>query len=252
MEKQKITQSPLATLYEVTYKSASYSVKGCLGIPAKPGTYPGILYLRGGLKKVGMVKQDWIKELTQQGYVVFAPYYRGNAGGEGKEDFCGNDREDAVQAFDVLANVAETANQDLHVMGFSRGAVMALFTAMERNVSSVIVWGGVSDMRLTYEERPDLRRMLRRVTGGTPDVKPRAYQWRTPLHDIVHIHVPVFIIHGEKDEHVSIEHAYRLERALYERGQPVKTLFYPEMPHHFSEDAKRYVMQQIAQWIQGI
>ena len=55
----------------------------------------------------------------------------------------------------------------VHIFGFSRGGVMALLTAIQYpEAASIVTWGGVSDMILTYEERKDLRRMMKRVIGG--------------------------------------------------------------------------------------
>lgn len=47
---------------------------------------------------------------------------------------------------------------------------MGILTAIEmgKSAASFVSWGGVSDMFLTYEERKDLRRMMKRVIGGTP------------------------------------------------------------------------------------
>ena len=47
---------------------------------------------------------------------------------------------------------------------------MGLLTAIEmgHQAASLVSWGGVSDMVLTYEERKDMRRMMKRVIGGTP------------------------------------------------------------------------------------
>ena len=50
---------------------------------------------------------------------------------------------------------------------------MALWTAIEcPTAASMVTWGGVSDMVLTYEERVDMRRMMKRVIGGTPTKYP--------------------------------------------------------------------------------
>ncbi len=249
MEIKKQSQINNISLFEVTYKSGNYFVKGCLGIPDKDRTYPGILYLRGGLKQVGMVKKEWVAELAQHGYVVLAPYYRGNEGGEGKEDFCGHDREDAFNGFDELAKLKETKGEPLHIIGFSRGAVMALFTGMVRKASSIVCWSGVSDMTLTYNERPDLRRMLKRVTGGDPVTHPREYERRTPLTQIHHIKAPVFIIHGKEDKHVSVKHARLLETYLKGSKKPVEKHIYPGMPHHFSSSARQHAISEMIQWI---
>lgn len=46
---------------------------------------------------------------------------------------------------------------------------MALLTAIQfPETASVVTWGGVTDMFLTYVERKDLRRMMKRVIGGSP------------------------------------------------------------------------------------
>ena len=69
-------------------------------------------------------------------------------------------------------------------------------------------------MSLTYLERKDLRRMMKRVIGGTPPKFPERYQDRTPLYHLERITAPVLIIHGVKDGNVSVEHANRLEKRL--------------------------------------
>ena len=46
---------------------------------------------------------------------------------------------------------------------------MALWIAILRNdITSLVTWAGVSDIYLTYEERLDMRKMMKRVIGGTP------------------------------------------------------------------------------------
>ena len=54
------------------------------------------------MQHVGMVRPSRIAQFASQGFVVFAPYYRGNRGGEGRDEFAGADRLDAVNAVDVL------------------------------------------------------------------------------------------------------------------------------------------------------
>ncbi|BBP91732.1 hypothetical protein BsIDN1_53500 [Bacillus safensis] len=101
---------------------------------------------------------------------------------------------------------------------------MGIWTAVEmkQEAASFVTWGGVSDMKLTYEERVDMRRMMmKRVIGGPPHKVPEAYENRTPLNDVDKIEAPVLIIHGEEDQNVSIEHAYLLEDALRQHtGNP--------------------------------
>ena len=144
-----------------------------LAEPKDGEAYDGFLYLRGGIKNVGKVRPARIVQFASEGFIVFAPFYRGNQGGEGNEDFAGEDREDAFSAFELLESMERV--KKVHIFGFSRGGVMALLTAIQYPDEALLVtWGGVSDMFLTYEERNDLRRMMKRVIGGTPTKVPGA------------------------------------------------------------------------------
>ncbi|WP_017726498.1 alpha/beta hydrolase family protein [Halalkalibacterium ligniniphilum] len=240
---------PKIKLYLVTYWSDGLRVKGYLAEPEWGIQLPGLLYLRGGIKNVGMVRIARIIQWAAEGFVVMAPFYRGNRGGEGQEDFGGEDRYDAYASFDLLKRHQRVCAKWIHVFGFSRGGIMALLTGIERDVASVTTWNGVSDMFLTYEERIDLRKMLKRVVGGTPTKVPERYQWRTPLENIAFIQGPVQIIHGVKDEHVSVEHAYRLERALREHGKRMHLRYFESYPHHFPPFEHRRILTEAADWM---
>ncbi|TFD98283.1 alpha/beta hydrolase family protein [Jeotgalibacillus salarius] len=236
-------------MHEVLYWSEGLKVKGLLAEPVKKGSYDGFLYLRGGIKGIGMVRPSRIAQFAAQGFIVFAPYYRGNRGGEGNEDFAGDDRMDAVNGNIILRRHSSFSGH-LHVFGFSRGGVMALLVGMEDpGTSSVVTWNGVSDMVLTYEERKDMRRMMKRVIGGSPTKVPDSYAWRTPLNEIEKMNCPVLIIHGERDEHVSAEHAYQLERKLKEHQKPVESWYYASYDHVFPPLENIATVKRLTDWM---
>lgn len=239
--------NPKVRLYSVVYRSAGLRVKGFLAEPADNKQYDGFLYLRGGIKAVGMVRPSRIAEFAAEGFIVFAPFYRGNRGGEGNEDFAGDDREDAFSAFDFLRAHPRVVNERIHVYGFSRGGVMAVLTAIHRPAASMVTWGGVTDMALTYEERKDMRRMMKRVIGGSPAKMPEQYEWRTPLKEAANIQIPVLIIHGLHDRNVSAEHAYKLEKIV----PHAETMYFKEHDHYIPPAKNRQVVRQIAAWMKG-
>lgn len=244
--------SPNVNLFMITYWSSGLRVKGLLAEPKKEGLYDGLLYLRGGIKSVGMVRPARIAQFASEGFVVFAPFYRGNQGGEGNEDFAGKDREDAFSGFELLKRNPKVDPDRIHIFGFSRGGVMALLTAIEkRDAASVVSWGGITDMELTYEERKDLRRMMKRVIGGSPKKVPEEYKWRTPIYHLENLCCPVLIIHGGKDQNVSIEHAYRLEKRLKELGKRVTTWYFPNFTHYFPPAMNRKMVTSSCQWMKN-
>lgn len=240
--------NPLVELKLITYFSNGLRVKGMLAEPIGEGIFDGFLYLRGGIKNVGKVRPARIAQFAAEGFIVFAPFYRGNQGGEGNEDFAGDDREDAFSAFLMLRSLQRV--RDIHIFGFSRGGVMALLTGIHfPEAVSVVTWGGVSDMSLTYMERKDLRKMMKRVIGGTPAKYPERYQDRTPLYQLEKLVAPVLIIHGVKDNNVSVEHAYRLERRLRALEKPVDCWYFDDFTHYFPPAVNRKVVQDLSKWM---
>ncbi|EKN65977.1 hydrolase [Neobacillus bataviensis LMG 21833] len=242
--------NPKVELTLITYLSNGLRVKGMLATPIGEEPLDGFLYLRGGIKNVGKVRPARIAQFASEGFIVFAPFYRGNQGGEGNEDFAGEDREDAFSAYLLLKSLSRV--RDIHIFGFSRGGVMALMTGIHfPDAATVVTWGGVSDMTLTYKERKDLRRMMKRVIGGTPEKFPERYQERTPLFEIERLVAPVLIIHGVKDHDVSVEHAYRLERRLRSLGKPVDCWFFDEFTHYFPPAINRKVVTDLSKWMKN-
>lgn len=251
LDKQKLpSPNPYINLYMITYMSEDLKVKGYMAEPKKEGKYPGFLYLRGGIKNVGMVRVSRIIQFASEGFVVVAPFYRGNRGGEGREDFAGEDRYDAIHAYYLLQDHPKVKSESIHIFGFSRGGVMALITALAvPDASSVVTWGGVSSMFLTYEERIDLRKMMKRVIGSTPWKSPEKYQWRTPVDQLDSLKCPVLIIHGEKDKNVSVEHALLLKEELVKREKEVETWIFHEYDHYFPPKINRQIVKQLTKWM---
>ncbi|MDP4163093.1 MAG: prolyl oligopeptidase family serine peptidase [Bacillota bacterium] len=242
--------NPMVKLKIITYDSNGLIVKGMLAEPKGSTDGEAFLYLRGGIKNVGKVRPARIAQFAAEGFTVFAPFYRGNQGGEGNEDFAGEDREDAFSAFKLLQSLPGVRR--IHIFGFSRGGVMALLTAIQFfEAASVVTWGGVSDMELTYGERKDLRRMMKRVIGGTPAKFPERYHFRTPLHELEKISTPVLIIHGVNDLNVSVEHAYRLENRLKALEKPVVSWYFHQYTHYFPPAVNRKVVKDLTQWMKS-
>jgi dipeptidyl aminopeptidase/acylaminoacyl peptidase len=240
--------NPEIELSIITYTSGGLRVKGLLAEPKDEGTYDGFLYLRGGIKNVGKVRPGRIVQFASEGFIVFAPFYRGNQGGEGNEDFAGEDRVDAFSGYRLLQEHPRTGK--VHIFGFSRGGVMALLAAIQfPDAASVVTWGGVSDMALTYVERKDLRRMMKRVIGGTPVKYPDRYESRTPLYQLENMKPPLLIIHGARDHNVSVEHAYRLEKRLKALGKPVESWYFNDFTHYFPPAVNRKVVSDLTAWM---
>ncbi|MBO9128989.1 prolyl oligopeptidase family serine peptidase [Bacillus sp. 165] len=211
------------------------------------------LYCRGGIGKVGKVKTTWIEQFANHGYIVFAPCYRGNEGGEGRDEFGGAENEDVISAYHFLQHLPFVKSERMSIMGFSRGAINAAQTVA--NISSIhrlILWGGVSDLKMTYTERIDLRRMLKRVLNGTPNKTPLSYENRSPIQIANQIHCPTLIMHGTEDVQVDFSHGLTMYNRLKELGTKVVMHSYEGYGHHLPEHIHKKALDRMFQWIEQI
>ncbi|WP_375295436.1 alpha/beta hydrolase family protein [Paenibacillus doosanensis] len=241
-------------LYRLTYVSEGLRVKGYLAVPAAASAlspYPGLIYCRGGIRKVGMVRKRRIMSMARRGYCVFAPFYRGNEGGEGREDFGGEDRYDVCHAITLVRSLPEVKRGPVPLIGFSRGAMMALLAAKQcPDAGPVVVWGGVSDLFHTYEERVDLRRMLKRVVGH-PRKQSEAYEERSPVYWLERISVPVMIVHGTADSQVGVAQARKLAEGLERAGKDYAMELYEGLDHRFPKEEDEKALDAVFGWITG-
>ncbi|TCZ77103.1 S9 family peptidase [Paenibacillus albiflavus] len=211
---------------------------------------PALIYCRGGIGKVGKVKLEWIEQFTAQGYIIFAPSYRGNEGGEGRDEFGGADQADALGAIHYLQQLPFVRTDQISVMGFSRGSINAAHLAgHSKDVHKLILWSGVSDLSKTYEERIDLRRMLKRVIGGTPNKVPEAYEARSPIHIANQLQCPILLIHGTDDTQVDFGHSLKMYQMLIKLHKDVSFHQYEGLGHHFPAPIHLQAVQRMFEWI---
>jgi dipeptidyl aminopeptidase/acylaminoacyl peptidase len=276
-------------MYQLTYISDGYKVKGYLCFPAgfelpieelknrigqfygseelplvqtassihpekrdiRANQWPVLIYCRGGIGKVGSVKTHWLEQFANLGqHIIFAPCYRGAEGGEGRDEFGGNDQEDVFSAFHFLESLPFVDADRISVMGFSRGSINATQTAVNMaNVSRLILWSGVSDLAQTYEERIDLRRMLKRVIGSSPTKKPEDFQARSPICMADLIKCPVLIMHGTDDVQVDFSHGSRMFNRLKEMDAHAEFHQYEGYGHHFPQDIHIAAIERMFLWI---
>jgi len=243
---------PYAKLYLVSYLSQGHLVKGYLAIPRGEGPFPLFIYCRGGLRNIGMTKLAWIDTYVSEGWMVFAPFYRGNRGGEGREDFGGEDRYDVIEAVPLLESHPLVDKNQIHIFGFSRGAIPALFAATQYPcIASAAIWGGVTDLLLTYDERVDMRRMLKRLLGGSPGKVQSEYDRRSPVFFAHELLCPVLIIHGKRDAQVGVDHAYRLAEMLETHRKPYETWIRENQGHHFSLEDQKVTKKKMLEWMRN-
>jgi len=109
------------------YLSDGLRVVGLIVKPKKEGKYPVVIYNRGGHMEGGKID---VKELlglsmfARQEYVVIASQYRGNDGGEGKEEYGGADINDVLNLIPLAKSLPFTDGDRIVMYGASWGGLM--------------------------------------------------------------------------------------------------------------------------------
>ncbi|ATH62346.1 MULTISPECIES: alpha/beta hydrolase family protein [Staphylococcus] len=233
---------------EITYQVDHLNVKALMMTPYKK-VKRIVIYLRGGKGQVGRVRAARLMQFANDETLVVGPYYRGNNGSEGKDEFYRGDLNDVTELIRLLYSKHPQAF--IHMIGFSRGGLQGLLTFQDLPVNSYIIWGGVSDIYLMYEERVDLRGMLRRMVGH-PIKDAQNYTDREAIHNITPQSPPILIVHGGNDKQVGIHQAYYLERRLNEIGANFDTFYQMKEGHVPRPFALKETLEYIHQWMNQI
>ncbi len=243
------------TIEKITYLSDGLRVKGYLVIPKKKGKYPCIIYNRGGNKEFGKLNARKavfnLARIASWGYTVAASQYRGNDGGEGKEEFGGNDVHDVLNLIPLFNNIHYSDTTRMGIYGWSRGGMMTyLALTKTKKFKAAAVGGGASDLRMVMETRKDTFETvyLENIPNYSND-KATALNKRSAINQVENISktTPILIMHGTADWRVVPEMALDLSRAFIKYQIPHRLVLFEGGNHGLTEFRKE-VNSLVKQW----
>ena len=223
-------------IFRMRYLSDDLQVVGFI---VKPKTndiqYPVIIFNRGGNREFGKIDTPgltYLSYLADQGYVIIASQYRGNDGGQGKEEFGGSDVNDVLNLIPLARSLDFTMPDKIGMLGFSRGGMMTYIAISKTDdINAAAVVGGVTDCIQGYNEREDMRYVYRELIGGSPTQKEAEFKKRSAYFWPEKINTPVLILHGEDDWRVNVTQAQKLGDKLNELGKTYELITYPGGDH---------------------
>jgi dipeptidyl aminopeptidase/acylaminoacyl peptidase len=211
--------------------------------------YPAVIWAHGGPEgQDTLAFAPWELFLSQEGYVVLRPNYRGSNGyGErfrnlNVEDSGGGEVDDVGAAAQYLIDQGLADPKRIAIGGGSHGGTMVNY-AMTK-LPGVFCAGldlyGVAD-RATYNERTNRNSAIRWEIkmGGKPAEKPAVYRKANVLPDVAKIAAPMLVIHGQEDPQVPPYESAQLVEALKKHGKTVYYFTYPREGHGISEREHR-------------
>ncbi|MES9869810.1 MAG: prolyl oligopeptidase family serine peptidase [Sedimenticola sp.] len=227
--------------YKIVYLSDGLEIAGYIVIPKKvPGKLPVLIFNRGGNRDFGKLTNKSLKYLSylsSNGFIVLASQYRGVDGGEGKDQFGGEDIKDVLNLMPLAHSLAIADADNTVMLGFSRGGMMT-YLAIKNGIKikAAAVVGGATDLEQTYEERDKkMKRLIRELVGNDKQEwrNRSAYYWPEK------INVPVLILHGGKDWRVKDSQARKLAKKLEDHGKEYKLTIIPEGDHGLNKHRRK-------------
>ncbi len=93
---------------------------------------------------------------VSNGFVVVASQYRGNDGGEGKEEYGGADVRDVMNLIPLAKSLGYVNMNNVFMFGVSRGGMMTYLTLKNKiPVNAAAVSGGVTDLFGNSQDHPE-------------------------------------------------------------------------------------------------
>ena len=170
------------------------------------------------------------EKFCSAGFVTLIFNFRGTGQSQGNLDLFGW-TQDIEAAIDFLFSLDEVNKSSLSLLGFSGGAAVSVYvTAHDPRISSVVACACPAEFNFLLDEQQSKTIIDRfRSIGVIRDKEfpPSLDEWFkgfnkvSPIQWIEKISPrSLLLIHGDKDEVVSIDHAYR----LYEQAKEPKEL----------------------------
>lgn len=230
--------------YKILYQSDEYTVTGFVIKPENiQEKAPVLLFNRGGNRDYMAINDNALKYLSfwaDKGFVVLASQYRGNDGGEGIEDFGGEDVNDVLNLAKAAKELNYADTNNMVMLGASRGGLMTYQSIKQGiNIKAAATIGGISNLFEFYSNREQSLKNVLTELVGDPEVKHEEYRKRSAIYWTEKLNVPLLIMHGSNDSKVSIDQARNLRDKLKDNDKEYKFVEYPGGNHglttHFDE-----------------
>ncbi len=208
---------------KIVYLSDGLKVKGYIAYPKNNNVkYPCIIWCRGGFGNSGALDdfnaQGILGQIASWGYVVLETQYRGNDGGEGKDEFGGKDLNDVLNLIDVAGEIDIADTSNCGIEGWSRGGMMVYLALAKTDIfKAAIVSGGITDLQCNASESKFMKSLFKASLGKPGSEKFNmncASRSAINFVDKFSKNTKLLLLHGTKDKrvppHNSIDLSYKL------------------------------------------
>ena len=215
----------------ITYRSGGLKIQGYVVQPKQPGTYPCVVYCRGGHEDFGQLDL-WtvsaLADIAHHGYVVIASQLRGTPGSGGKDEFGGADTLDVINCLSALSHFSKADTSRIGLYGISRGGLNALqVLRSQRRIRAAVINSGAVDAFENLKRKDGAgfeQEVYNRLIPKYKKDKQKQLELRSPVRWAARLcpTTPLLIMQGSADWRTPAGPALELVRELYELKRPVR------------------------------
>jgi dipeptidyl aminopeptidase/acylaminoacyl peptidase len=228
--------------YRIIYLSDGLKVVGYLSEPKQAGKFPCIIVNRGGSLGFGSLNPFLIAfilgRIATWNYISIGSQYRGNDGGEGKEEYGGKDLDDVLNLMLVLSQLSNADTTRIGIEGVSRGGMMT-YLALKKTCrfKAAVVVSGLADAYKNIANRPDMENVFERLVPNYKTNKESELKARSAVFwaDQMCKTTPLLIMHGSSDWRVLPEESLELVQKLVTFRHPTRFILYEGADHGIDE-----------------
>ena len=239
-------------------KAGGLKVKGYIAYPKDDSKkYPCIIWCRGGIGNAGAIDKFTARgifgQLASWGYCVFASQYRGNDGGEGYDEFGGDDLNDVLNLIPLAEEIPSANNKIWGIEGWSRGGMMTYLLLTRTDIfKAAVVMGGIANLRCNSDESKFMRRLYEHTMGK---YNQKEYFEKCESRSIINFpeklskNTPLLILHGNADKRVLPHDSIDLSYKLLDLKFPFRLVML-EGGDHFMKSHRKEVDEMRKNWFE--
>ena len=227
----------------ITYLSDGLKVTAYVAEPKAKGKYPCIVSNRGGNRDFSQWEPlnigFFLGRMASWGYVVIASQYRGNDGGEGREEFGGKDVNDVLNLIPALSQLPNADTSRIGIEGTSRGGMMT-YLALKATCrfKAAVVTAGAANSFTNISKRPEMEtEVYSELVPNYWAEKEEQLKQRSAVFwaDKMCKTTPLLLMHGSADWRVLPSESLELVNKLYESKHPLRFIFFEGADHGIRE-----------------
>lgn len=246
--------------FKIAYLSDDLSVKGYISKPKEAGLYPCIIYNRGGNREFSKLDDkraaNLLGKLASYGYIVIASNYRGNDGGEGKEEFGGSDVNDVLNLFQVLEEIQSADTSRIGMFGWSRGGMMTYLALAKTNKLKAVVVGGAPSNLITLDRTEIEQNVFAALIPNYAENNEAELKKRSAIFWVEKFpkNVPILMLHGSSDWRVEASQSLKLALEFEKHSIPYRLKIFEGADHtisQFRDEADEDVMRWFERFVKN-